>query len=509
MVDLTGKRLIVVSNRLPVAVAREDNNWQVKPSSGGLVTALAPLVRSAGGLWIGWPGCSEKAPVDELLASSKDLHGFDLIPVKISEREADKYYRGFSNGSIWPLFHDLLGQFTYDLDEWSTYLQVNERFAQVVAQQMSDDCVLWVNDYQLLYVGHYLRKLGVNHYIHFFLHIPFPSIDLLRRFPQKRDLVRAMLSYDHIGFQTPNDHRNFINSVKLLLPEATRERRRRRSSIHLEEREILTGFYPISIDFAEFNDGARSKEVAEAAWYLRENLHTPVLALGIDRLDYTKGVPERYLAFERMLEKYPEVRGKISLLQIVVPSRLKVPDYRDLKEQLDYLAGRINSRFAQGGWVPIYYEFRELDRIQLLAHYRACEIALITPLRDGMNLVAKEYCASSIENNGVLILSEFAGAATQLSKGAIVVNPYNTDATADAIYAAYLMPPEERRRRMKILRSEVERYDVKRWVDWILNPSQSSTNHVPMWPAAHDLPTSDQAHLKVLPGKEGSNRKTS
>jgi trehalose 6-phosphate synthase len=209
--------------------------------------------------------------------------------------------------------------------------------------------------------------------------------------------------------------------------------------------------------------------VAEAAWYLHENLQGRQLVLGIDRLDYTKGVPERFLAFERVLERYPDLKQRISLLQVVVPSRTLVPEYQSLKEQLDQLAGRINARFSEAGWIPIHYVFRSLDRTQLLAHYRASEIALITPLRDGMNLVAKEYCAASVDSNGVLILSEFAGAADQLGRGALLVNPYDLDGTADAIYRAFTMAPEERRRRMDLLRADIRRNDVHRWVGWFVD----------------------------------------
>ena len=222
-------------------------------------------------------------------------------------------------------------------------------------------------------------------------------------------------------------------------------------------------------DECEFNDHAHSQEVAEAAWFLHENYGSRQLILGLDRLDYTKGIPERFLAFERALEKYPELRKKVSLIQVVVPSRTLVTDYIHLKEMLDGLAGRINGRYTEQGWIPIHYLFRSLDRVQLLGHYRACEIALVSPLRDGMNLVAKEYCASSIDNNGVLILSEFAGAADQLGKASLLVNPYDVDGTADAIYRAVNMPQDERRERMKTLRTEVKRNNVHRWVEWFID----------------------------------------
>jgi trehalose 6-phosphate synthase len=473
MIDLDGRKLVVVSNRLPVTIDWQNEQWEVHHSPGGLVTALQPIVRATKGVWLGWPGCPAEVPAEELLRDFSASIDFDLVPVEVSDEEINRYYRGFSNKTIWPLFHDLLGHFSFDQENWETYLEVNRRFAEKIADWAPADSVLWIHDYQLLMVGHFLRELGYAHRINFFLHIPFPHLDLLRRLPRHVHILRGMLAYSHIGLQTPTDHRNFINCVKWLIPEAKRIARRRRSVLRFEDREILTGFYPISIDYREFDQGARTKEVDEAAWYLRENLRTPVLALGLDRLDYTKGIPERFLAFERMLEKYPDTRRRLSLLQVVVPSRLNVAEYQELKVELDYLAGRINGRFSSEGWVPIFYQFRKLDRVQLLAHYKSCEIALITPLRDGMNLIAKEYCASSVDSHGVLILSEFAGATEQLSKGAILVNPFDTEATADAIYQAFRMSPEERRSRMTPLRNEVKRYDVARWVDWILNAPQT------------------------------------
>ncbi len=483
---IAGKRLVVVSNRLPVAISQEDGRWTVAPATGGLVTALVPIIKRTKGMWIGWPGCSSEAPSEQLLRDYSAEQEYELKPVMVTEEEIEKYYRGFSNKTIWPLFHDLLGFFTFDLENWNTYMTVNRRFAETVAETIQPNDFVWIHDYQLLLVGHYLRQLKPDYYLNFFLHIPFPSVDLYRRLPWKTELLEAILDYDHIGFQTPTDRRNFISCVKWLIPEAKRMVRKRQSTIKYRGREIKLGYYPISIDFDEFADQATSKEVNDAAWYLHENFPKQTIVLGLDRLDYTKGIPERFLAFERMVEKYPEVRSKITLLQVVVPSRLNVPDYQELKEYLDSLAGRINGRFSEHGWVPIHYNFRTLDRAQLLGHYRACEIALITPLRDGMNLVSKEYCASSIDNNGVLILSEFAGAAAQLSKGAIMVNPFDLEGTADAIYAAYIMPLEERQRRMKILRAEVKRHDVRHWVSWFLGDEiHSESEHEVMSHTGH------------------------
>jgi trehalose 6-phosphate synthase len=283
------------------------------------------------------------------------------------------------------------------------------------------------------------------------------------------EYTKALLAFDLLGFQTLRDRRNFVNTVINLIPEASILRRQRNYTlVQYKKRIIQVGHFPISIDFNEFNNAAHSQEVQDAAWYLHENLHERQLMLGIDRLDYTKGIPERFLAYELALEKYPELKQKISLLQVVVPSRTLDPDYQNLKEQLDQIVGRINSRFGNAGWIPIHYVFRSLDNTQLVAHYRTSEIALITPLRDGMNLVAKEYCACSVENNGVLILSEFAGAADQLGEKALLVNPYDIEKTADTIYRAFTMPLEERQQRMQWLRNQVQKNDVHRWLRYFV-----------------------------------------
>ncbi|MDH4158433.1 MAG: trehalose-6-phosphate synthase [candidate division Zixibacteria bacterium] len=471
---LSGKRLLIVSNRLPIVVSQKEGNWQLHHGTGGLVTALEPLMKVNHGLWVGWPGCGEKVPVVPLFKNYNSNLDYELLPVRLTDDEVEQYYRGFANETIWPLFHDLLGHCKFDGDHWDSYIAANRKFAEKVSQVVQPNSFVWIHDYQLLLVGHFLREHLGRRQLNFFLHIPFPAPDLFRRLPWKNEIIGAMLDYDHLGFQTLRDRRNFLQCVKSLVADAVIRVHKRLSTIRRDGRNVEIGHYPISIDFDEFNDMAHSREVADAAWYLHEQHGERTLVLGLDRLDYTKGMPERFRAFERMLEKYPEVHEKISLLQIVVPSRMDVPGYKDLKDELDQLAGRINGRFSKHGWTPIHYMFRYLDRVQLLGHYRACEIALITPLRDGMNLVAKEYCASSIDNNGVLILSEFAGAAAQMDKAALMVNPYDLEGTADAIYSAFIMDADQRQRRMRVLRAEVRRNDVGKWVDWFLGSDMSS-----------------------------------
>jgi trehalose 6-phosphate synthase len=464
------KRLLVVSNRLPIVITKEDDGWKILPGAGGLITALDPILKENKSLWIGWPGIGEEAPVQELLDKFGTEQGYKLVGVPLSKEDIEHYYWGFANGTLWPLLHDLLGYCKFDQEDWRAYVAVNKKFAEAIKKLTKVNDILWIHDYQLSMVGSFLRKMRLRLPLAYFHHIPFPSLDLLRRLPWKMEYTKALLDFDLLGFQTLRDRKNFVNAVTNLIPDITVLRRMRNSTLlKYGNRIIQVNNIPISIDFNQFNDAAQSQEVKDEAWYLHENLQERQLILGIDRLDYTKGIPERFLAFERALEKYPELIDKISLLQVVIPSRTLDPDYRSLKEQLDQMAGRINSRFGHAGWMPIHYIYRSLDKTQLVAYYRASEIAFITPLRDGMNLVAKEYCACSVDNNGVLILSEFAGAADQLGEKALLVNPYDIEKTADTIYQALTMPYEERHERMQWLRSQVQRNDVHRWVHSFMN----------------------------------------
>ncbi|GAB4326598.1 MAG: trehalose-6-phosphate synthase [Candidatus Zixiibacteriota bacterium] len=468
-------RFVVVSNRLPIRVSVNDGQWRVEPGSGGLVTALNPVMRRNRGLWIGWPGCGPDVPLDDLLTSFQENNHYEIVPIPLTAEEEQGYYRGFANEVLWPLFHDLLGHCHFDLENYRTYLQVNRRFAETISAHVSDRDFVWVHDYQLIMVGSFLRKLGFTQPLSYFLHTPFPSLDLFRRLPWSTEIIRGLLAYDVLGFQTVRDHQNFVQCVRNLIPNVSTQSTRRYTVLHVGKRAIRAGHFPISIDFDEFDRCARSEDIVRAARDFRDYYKSRQLIVGIDRLDYTKGIPERFSAFERALEKYPDLRGNVSLIQVVVPSRTHVPDYRDLKSQIDRLIGSINGRFSRQGWVPIYYVYRSLDRRSLLALYRACEIGLVTPLRDGMNLIAKEFCACSVDGNGVLILSEFAGAADQMCPNAICVNPYDRESTADAIHAAYTMDMDTRVARMQKLRREIKRNDVHQWLRWVMGFSAGPT----------------------------------
>jgi len=430
------RRLIIVSNRLPVVLRREERgSWKVMPGSGGLGTALAPVLRHRGGLWIGWPGTTEapRTGLKKTLARFNHEAGFTLIPVRITAEEKEKYYCGFANEISWPLFHDFPSMCKFDPSYWSSYQAVNRKFARVISDHLGGSDYIWIHDYHLMNVARELRALGVKQDIGFFLHIPFPPLDIFMRLPWRFQLLESLLNYDLIGFQTLRDRRNFVHCVRTLIRNIEVQGKGQVLVVRFGDREVRVGAFPISIDYREFTDLASTEGVADGAWYIHEQLPSVQIILGVDRLDYTKGIIERLEAFRNALQRYPELLERVILVQVVVPSRREISGYADLKMEIERLVGEINGQFTQSGWVPIHYAYRSLTRSELVAYYRTAEVALVTPFKDGMNLIAKEYCAASLEEDCVLILSEFAGAAAQLQKGALLVNPHDTEGVADAI----------------------------------------------------------------------------
>jgi len=461
-------RLILVSNRLPFALEPAgEGQWSVKPSPGGLVSALGPVLRGRGGTWIGWPGVAGEIPDAPFAEATRDA-GYEVVSVALSEAERDEFYYGYSNEVIWPLFHDLQSFCHFEPAFWETYKAVNERYAEAIARHCQPGDFIWVHDYHLMYVAQALRERGVHAALTFFLHIPFPPYDIFAKLPQQQRLLRALLQFDLLGFQTRRDLRNFLQCVRRVMPEGNLLPSRKLQVIRFDKRKIRAGRFPIGIDFESFEKCAVSEEVARRARELRAAFPGCQLMLGVDRLDYSKGIPERLRAFRDALDRYEELRGRVVLIQNVVPSRVEIPRYHEFKDRIDRLVGDINGRFSTDTWLPVHYRFRSLDRDDLLAHYRACEIALVTPLKDGMNLVAKEYCACCVDKNGVLILSQFAGAAEQLKRGALLVNPYDVEQVADTILKAFRMSRAERSARMKRMRRAVSNENVFRWVDSFL-----------------------------------------
>src|SRR5712671_4396054 len=464
-------RLIIVSNRLPFALdSAGEDLWTVTPAVGGLVSAVEPVLRERGGTWIGWPGIAGKIPKKPLAEATRDA-GYQVVPVALSETERDEFYYGYSNQVIWPLFHDLQNFCNFEPAYWQAYKQVNERYADAIIRSAQLDDFIWVHDYHLMYVAQALRERSAPQQLAaltFFLHIPFPPYDIFSKLPQQRPLLRALLQFDLLGFQTRRDVRNFLQCVRRVMPDAKVLSRDELHVIRFEKRKIRVGHFPIGIDFESFDNGAKSEAVAHRSQQLRANFPDCQLILGSDRLDYSKGIPERLRAYRDALERHPELRGRVVLIQVVVPSRVEIPRYHEFKDRIDRLVGDINGRFSTSTWLPVQYHFRCLERDDLLAHYRACDIAFVTPLKDGMNLVAKEYCACRIEQDGVLILSQFAGAAEQLKPDALLVNPYDVEQMADTVLKAFRMSQTERRARMKRMRRVVRKENVFRWVDSFL-----------------------------------------
>ncbi len=492
------KRLVVVSNRLPIILVKEENgDWNIEPGSGGLVTALAPILRNRGGLWIGWPGTCERVNLDKIMAIANKNTGHNLKPVSLTEQEINKYYFGFSNEIIWPLFHDLISRCNFDPTYWEVYQEVNQKFARVIARNTTADDYIWVHDYHLMLVAKELQNIGIKRKIGFFLHIPFPQLDIFVKLPWRFQILRGLLEFDLIGFQTTRDRRNFTQCLRTLIRDVRVKGKGQVSLIQSGEKEIRVGNFPISIDFRDFMHNSETKEVADRAWYIHEYYPNQKIILGVDRLDYTKGITFRFQAFKRALIKYPELQNKITLVQIVVPSREDIPEYHSLKHEIDCLVGEINGQFTQSGWVPIHYIFRSLEKPELLAYYRTAEVALITPLKDGMNLVAKEYCASKIEKNGVLILSEFAGAANQCHKDALLVNPYDIEGVAETIYQAFTMDKKEQHSRMSRLRRSIGKYTIFWWVNSFLRAAiAKNLDNFP--PLEYYIPSEEYSQRKII-----------
>lgn len=464
-------RLIVASNRLPVVLAR-DNTGAVTATtgSGGLVSALLPVLRNRGGTWVGWAGLTSPAEnLDTVLEEMMHHSGYRLMPVTLSEDEHHRFYHGFSNEIIWPLFHDLQSLCNFDPSYWDAYQTVNRKFAEVISRCSRKNDFIWIHDYHLMNTGQELRHLGVKAKTAFFLHTPFPPLDIFVKLPWRFQLLHALLEYDLIGFQTLRDRRNFTQCVRTLIKQVDIQGKGQVLTATVGKRNVRIGHFPISIDFNGFIKRITDVEVSNQVSELNNLPPGHQLVLGIDRLDYTKGIPERLEAFRNALLRYPEMHERLTLIQVVVPSREDIPQYHDLKMNIERLVGEINGQFTRpGSWVPIHYIFRSLTRTELLAYYRAAQIALVTPLKDGMNLVAKEYCACSNDEDSVLILSEFAGAAAQMQKGALLVNPYDIEGVADAIHQAFIMGSGERRTRMRQLRRSIRNQDIFWWVDSFL-----------------------------------------
>jgi len=456
-------RLIIVSNRLPVTVNRKQGELIFYPSAGGLATGLNSLDESIDKIWIGWPG---EALADESEQESvrRDLAKDKMVPVYLSEEEIELYYEGFSNKVIWPHFH-YFTQFTaYEDRYWDAYRLVNEIFARVVVETIQPGDQIWVHDYQLLLLPAMIRKSFPDISIGFFLHIPFPSYEIFRMLPWREELLLGMLGADQIGFHTFGYMRHFLSAAYRICGYEHFF-----GQLTVGKRVVNVDVFPMGIDYDKYAFPDVDESARKDMEKIRTRTENRKLVITIDRLDYTKGIPHRVKVFARFLKKYPKYRNKVTMVLIVVPSRANVDEYRDLKTEIDTLVGDFNSKFSTFSWMPIIYFYRSLNFSELTSLYKVADIAMITPLRDGMNLVAKEYVAAKEESKkGVLILSEMAGASNELYD-ALIVNPQDVNEMAEALHTAIEMPEEEQRIRMEKMQIRLKKYTVTHWVEDFMN----------------------------------------
>ncbi|MBS1692022.1 MAG: trehalose-6-phosphate synthase [Actinobacteria bacterium] len=453
---------VVVANRLPIDLERlPDGSTRWKRSPGGLVTALEPLLRRRRGAWIGWAGVpdSDEDPIVE--------DGLHLYPVRLSSDEVSDYYEGFSNATLWPLYHDLIVKPIYHRAWWEAYVRVNRRFAEATARAAAPGATVWIQDYQLQLVPKMLRMLRPDLTIGFFLHIPFPPVELFMQMPWRREIVDGLLGADLVGFHLPGGAQNFLILARRLAGANTSRGtvgvRSRYGEVYVGFRGVKVGAFPISIDSAELDSMARNRGIRQRAKQIRAELGNPrKILLGVDRLDYTKGIDVRLHAFSELLEEQRVDREDTVLIQLATPSRERVESYKQMREDIERQVGHINGEFGEVGHPIVHYLHRPVPRDELIAFYVAADVMLVTPLRDGMNLVAKEYVACRSDLGGALVLSEFTGAAAELRQ-AYLINPHHLEGVKDAIGDALTQTPDEGRRRMRALRRQVLAHDVDRW----------------------------------------------
>ncbi len=460
---------IIVSNRLPIQLTKLDNSFEFTSTSGGLATGMNSVHKGQESLWIGWPGINDDDIDKKIWAPlKKSLKKDGYSPVSLNSKEIEDFYYGLSNKSLWPLFHYFIEFSVFNKKQWNSYIKVNQKFADSVIKNIQKGDTVWIHDYQLLLCPKMIKDARPDVTIGFFLHIPFPSFEIFRIFPWREPLLEGILGADLVGFHTYDYERHFLSSVKRILRKEVSFNR-----VNLETREVVVNTFPMGIDYEKFRNAAQSHldmatdEKSDLKKQLE--LHKEVadegkLILSIDRLDYTKGVVKRIEAFELFLTKYPQYLEKVRLVMLTVPSRSSVSDYQRLKKETDEIVGRVNGKFATINWTPIWYYYRAMAFDDLIDLYMTSDIAMITPVRDGMNLVAKEFVATRVKGDGILILSEMAGASKELYES-ILVNPFDLNQMADALLQAIKMPAEEQKKRNMSMQKRLRRYSVEHWAN--------------------------------------------
>jgi trehalose 6-phosphate synthase/phosphatase len=451
-------RLIIISNRLPVTINKVEGEFIYHPSAGGLATGLNSLSDSWNKTWVGWPGQAIDSKKQQKAIQEK-LSTKGLIPVFLSQKEIALYYEGFSNKTIWPHFHYFMQYTNYRDKYWEAYKAVNKKFAKVVLAHLKEDDLVWVHDYQLMLLPALIRKAFPSISIGFFLHIPFPSYEIFRVLPWREEILHGVLGADLIGFHTFGYMRHFLSAAYRIGGHEHHF-----GKMTVGQRVVNIDVFPMGIDYERFaKPSVKIRRDKDAAVRVRQLAKGKKVILSIDRLDYTKGIPQRIKAFARFLKRYPEYHGRVTFVLVVVPSRSNVDQYKELQHEVDTLVGHINGKYSNFDWVPVHYFYRPLHFSELITLYQIADIALITPLRDGMNLVAKEYIASKdTVKKGVLILSEMAGSVHELTD-ALIVNPHDINMITERIAQALTMSPKEQRMRLERMQEKLKKYDVRHW----------------------------------------------
>lgn len=453
----TDKRILIISNRLPITVSSRNGRLNYHSSTGGLVTGLGSFYKRHKSIWIGWPGIASEVVQGQEEKIKKRLSSENCYPVFLNKADIDDFYYGFCNKTLWPLFHYFPLYAVYDECLWKTYIKVNEVFGDIVTQIANRDDIIWVHDYHLMLLPNIVRKKMPDATIGYFLHIPFPSFEIFRLLPWRKEILTGLLGADLVGFHTYDYVRHFVESVRRLLGYEHSF-----GNINAGTRVVKTDAFPMGIDYGRFSNAFKDPKVQKEVKKIRKKVGERKIILSIDRLDYSKGIPERLEAYDIYLERNLDSRQKVTLILLAVPSRTEVDQYMQLKKRVDEMVGRINGKYGTIDWMPIWYMYRSLPFHDIVALYNAADVALVTPLRDGMNLIAKEFVASGREGRGVLILSEMAGAAKELGE-AIIVNPNNREEIVVALEEALRMPEDEQVSRNRLMQQRLKRYDISRW----------------------------------------------
>lgn len=451
-------RLLIVSNRLPVTIQKRGSEFSIQDSVGGLATGLGSIYYSRNSLWLGWPGLIQKRmSQDDQDKVSEILEERQCKPVFLSESEYEKYYNGLCNKAIWPLFHYFYQYARYENSEWKAYTQVNKKFCDAVCSVAQPGDIIWVHDYQLMLLPGMIREKIPDATIGFFLHIPFPPFELFRLIPWRKEILSGLIGSDLIGFHTFEYLRYFLNNIRRILGYE-----HEMMQIKARNRIVKVDTFPMGIDYHRFADATTRPQVKKEIAKIRKDITKGKIILSIDRLDYTKGVPLRLRAFETLLEDHAELRENVTLILVAVPSRAHIDQYTELKHEVDHLVGKINGMYGTMSWTPVRYMYTFIPFNRLIAIYNLADLALITPLRDGMNLMAKEYLATKVNGSGMLVLSEFAGAAKELGE-AILVNPNDIKEFSGAIYEGLMLSDGEKENRITSMQKRLKRYDLNRW----------------------------------------------